>query len=274
MFFCFVCGYIVFRRLPGLGIMWKFLNALSWIIGKVAPGTTGTLIALLPATGDSSGGEGISMKPAFVVLEHRSGETGAILSGESNIVAVASGDAWPSVEVHELALGRERKSGERDAAVGMLQSSPCSVLVWAGDVSFDAGLSLSCAKKKASASTAVEEKTVSQGHLLSASLVRLDELPSVVVLSEYCGESSPSCSIAAVLCCWNDGHDNPAVEEMGNASMTMLMLDPEKPAHEDEKDSEEEDVCDDEQVSAVAGPDAEHAAGRRILDDPVCSGNE
>ena len=151
----------------------------------------------------------------------------------------------------------------------MLQSSPCSVLVWAGDVSFDAGLSLSCAKKKASASTAVEEKTVSQGHLLSASLVRLDELPSVVVLSEYCGESSPSCSIAAVLCCWNDGHDNPAVEEMGNASMTMLMLDPEKPAHEDEKDSEEEDVCDDEQVSAVAGPDAEHAAGRRILDDPV-----
>ena len=271
VFFCSVCGFIVLRRLPGLGVLWKCVRVLAWIVGKVAPTVASALTALLPVAGDGGsregGGRG-AMQPAFVVLGHHYQETAAIVPGHSSVVAVAGNAAWPSVEIQVRMFGGDIGDGDgRGHGSGVLVVQ-CGVVVsvWNGDASYGAGVPLSCltaAAAPAPAMTTTKEDMLEEESVLSAILLRSKEAPVVVDLSEYCSESSSSCSVAAVLCCGNDGDD--ATVEKANATVTTLLFERAR------RVQGEEDVDDGvaELVRVAAMEDTGHVAEGEALEKPV-----
>lgn len=209
------------------------------------------------------------MQPAFVVLGHHYQETtAAILPGHSSVVAVANNGAWPSVEIQERMLGADVGGGRgHGSGVSVVQ---CGVVVsvWNGNASYDdAGGPLSCLTAAAAATAAMKttkEDVLEEESMLSAMLLRSKEAPFVVDLSDYCSESSPSCSVAAVLCCGNDVDD--ATAERANATVTTTLL-----LERARRAQGEEDVDHGvaEQVRVVAMEDTGHVAEGVMLEKPV-----
>ena len=222
-FFCGVCGFIVLRRVPGLGLLLKILQLFTSLVVPSQPESTNAPSSpVIPSSAAPSPPPSLPNLPSCprfprLSILGQTAEDGIMPGRHENLVS--SGPLWPKLEIKWHKESSKEKGAQQHEKIRKIVTS-CVVGVWNEDVT-------TLAKPYVTCSPNIEGGRLEDA-AATGQLIRLYNAPFVVDLQQYCNEVSGPCQVAAILCCGNQSMSK-------NATITVSMKKKQRPMKNDEE---------------------------------------